>query len=116
MGSVVHTNPSTDPAVYKEYATKWSKTSLPENEDQWLKRAQNVAEVLAVDAAQREKENKSPRAEVTLLKHSGLLKLLGLKKYGGGGQPWSVAYKAVREVAKADGYVCVQVISKSGGR
>ena len=110
MGSVVRTSPSTDPAVYREYETKWSQTSLPEGEDQWLKRAQDVAEIMAVDAAQREKENKSPRAEVALLKHSGLLKLLGLEKYGGGEQPWSVGYKAVREVAKADGYVCMQVI------
>lgn len=93
--------PATDPAVYAEYQAKWS--TLPDTADAWLARAREVAEVLAKDAAQRDQENKSPRAEVALLKHSGLLKLLGPKKYGGGEQPWSVGYKAIREVAKADG-------------
>ncbi|KAJ5295148.1 hypothetical protein PENANT_c035G11254 [Penicillium antarcticum] len=95
--------PETDPAVYAEYLAKWSE--LPSTEDAWLARAQEVANVLAQDAAQRDQVNKSPRAEVALLKHSGLLKLLGPKKYGGGEQPWSVGYKAIREVAKADGSI-----------
>jgi len=90
-----------DPAVYNEYKTKWS--SIPEDEASWLQRAEDVANVLAVDAVVRDQENKSPRAEVALLKHSGLLKLLGPKQYGGGGQPWSVGYKAIRKVAEADG-------------
>jgi alkylation response protein AidB-like acyl-CoA dehydrogenase len=93
--------PFRDPAVYAEYQEKWS--ALPTDEAGWLQRAQDVADVLAVDAGQRDKENKSPRAEVALLKHSGLLKLLGPTKYGGGGQPWSVGYKAIRKVAEADG-------------
>lgn len=39
------------------------------------------------------------------MKHAGLLKLLGPKKYGGGEQPWSVGYKAIRKVAETDGSV-----------
>lgn len=93
--------PATDPAVYAQYEAKWS--TLPDSASGWVDRAREVAEVLAQDAAQRDQDNKSPRAEVVLLKHSGLLKLLGPKKYGGGEQPWSVGYKAIREVAKADG-------------
>lgn len=93
--------PSTDPAVYEEYATKWA--TLPGDEAGWIQRAKDVAAVLELDAAVRERENKSPQAEVQLLKHSGLLKILGWAKYGGGEQPWSVAYRAIREVAKADG-------------
>jgi hypothetical protein len=77
-----------DPAVYTKYGEKWS--SIPEDEAGWLQRAQEVADVLAVDAVLRDQENKSPRGEVALLKHSGLLKVLGPRKYGGGGQPWSV--------------------------
>lgn len=77
-----------DPSVYAEYEEKWS--SIPEDEAGWLQRAQDVADVLTVDAVVRDQENKSPRAEVALLKHSGLLKVLGPKQYGGGGQPWSV--------------------------
>jgi len=90
-----------DPVVYAGYESKWS--FIPEDEAGWLQRAQEVADVLAVDAVVRDQENKSPRAEVALLKHSGLLKLLGPKQYGGGGQPWSVGYKAIRKVAEADG-------------
>lgn len=105
MGSLDHSNGTSfafrDPAIYAEYETKWSK--LPHDEPSWNQRAQEVADVLAIDAAQRDKENKSPRAEVALLKHSGLLKLLGPKKYGGGEQPWSVGYRAIRKVAEADG-------------
>lgn len=93
--------PATDPAVYQEYEKKWS--DLPQDEQSWVQRAKDVASVLEQDASTRERENKSPRAEVQLLKHAGLLKVLGPKKYGGGEQPWSVAYKTIREVAKADG-------------
>lgn len=96
--------PVTDPAVYASYEAKWA--TLPGSAEAWLARAREVGEVLAQDAAQRDQENKSPRAEVALLKHSGLLKLLGPKKYGGGEQPWTVGYQTIREVAKADGYVC----------
>ncbi|KKY35589.1 putative thermophilic desulfurizing enzyme family protein [Diaporthe ampelina] len=97
------THPSTDPAVYDEYASKWA--GQPQDADSWIKRAQDVASVLEKDAGVRERENKSPRAEVALLKHSGLTKILGPKKYGGGEQPWSVGYKAIREVATADGSI-----------
>ncbi|KAK1144844.1 hypothetical protein N8T08_004857 [Aspergillus melleus] len=92
---------STDPAIYAEYQTKWF--ALPETADGWIARARDVAQVLSQDAARRDQENKSPRAEIALLKHSGLLKVLGPKKYGGGEQSWEVGYKAIREVAKADG-------------
>jgi alkylation response protein AidB-like acyl-CoA dehydrogenase len=91
-----------DPAVYAGYEQEWS--SIPADEAGWLQRAQDVANVLAADAVVRDQENKSPRAEVALLKHSGLLKILGPRQYGGGGQPWSVGYKAIRKVAEADGY------------
>ncbi|KAJ5788058.1 Acyl-CoA dehydrogenase N-terminal [Penicillium paradoxum] len=94
---------ATDPAVYAGYESKWSK--LPDNEEEWLDRAREVARVLLQDAVQRDQENKSPRAEVALLKYSQLTKLMGPKKYGGGEQPWSVGYKAIREVAKADGSI-----------
>ncbi|CAN9443467.1 unnamed protein product [Alternaria alternata] len=92
-----------DPAVYAGHEKQWS--SVPEDEAGWLQRAQEVADVLATDAVVRDQENKSPRAEVALLKYSGLLKILGPKQYGGGGQQWSVAYKAIRKVAETDGSI-----------
>ncbi len=103
MATSVHVHPSSDPSIYKEYESKW--TDLPTDEEGWVKRAQEVAAILAQDAGPRERSNASPRAEVALLKHAGLLKVLGPKKYGGGEQPWSVGYKTIREVAKGDGYV-----------
>lgn len=92
----------TDPQIYEEYKTKWSE--LPTDEAGWVERAKATSAILAKDAPARERANKSPRAEVALLKHAGLLKVLGPKKYGGGEQPWSVGYKVIREVAKGDGY------------
>ncbi|KAM5353537.1 hypothetical protein ACJ41O_000187 [Fusarium nematophilum] len=94
---------STYPAVYQGYESKWS--TLPQDAQGWIQRAQDVAEVLAKDVVTRERENKSPKAEVALLKHSGLLKVLGPAKYGGGEQPWSVGFRAVREIAKKDGSI-----------
>ncbi|EGO55271.1 hypothetical protein NEUTE1DRAFT_147826 [Neurospora tetrasperma FGSC 2508] len=96
-------HPSSDPSIYHEYESKWS--TLPSDSTGWIQRAKDVAAVLAPDAAAREKANRTPRAEVALLKHSGLLKILGPKEYGGGEQPWSVAYQAIREVAKGDGSI-----------
>lgn len=97
-------HPSSDPSIYQEYASKWS-SSLPSSSTAWIQRAKDVAAVLSPTAGAREKANATPRAEVSLLKHSGLLKILGPRKYGGGAQPWSVAYQAIREVAKGDGSI-----------
>ncbi|RHZ55191.1 hypothetical protein CDV55_104149 [Aspergillus turcosus] len=79
------TVPETDPAAYDGSKDKWA--ALPDSSDAWLARARKMAEVLAQDAPQRDQGNMSPRAEVALLKHSGLLKPLEPKKYGGGEQP-----------------------------
>ncbi|KAK3702284.1 hypothetical protein LTR37_014995 [Vermiconidia calcicola] len=61
--------------------------------------------ILALDAPKRDLENKSPRAEIDLLKAAELLKVLGPKEYGGGGQSWETGYKVIREVAKGDGSI-----------
>jgi alkylation response protein AidB-like acyl-CoA dehydrogenase len=102
MSSDVANATATDPSVYGYLKEKWA--ALPINETEWFQRAIDVAEILAVDVIQRDKENKSPKAEIALLKHSRLLKVLGLKKYGGGEQSWAVGYKLIREVAKVDGH------------
>ncbi|KAK4693114.1 hypothetical protein P7C71_g4222, partial [Lecanoromycetidae sp. Uapishka_2] len=102
-GHTAHSKPSTDTAVYDEHHKSFTDSPLPTKPKAWIERAAQVASILAEDAAVREKENKSPFAEVSLLKSSGLTKVLGPGKYGGGGQGWDVAYKVIREVAKADG-------------
>lgn len=94
-------NAETDPQIYETYKSQWLE--VPTDEAGWIYRAKTVSDIFAKDAPAREKANKTPRAEVALLKHAGLLKVLGPKKYGGGEQPWSVGYKVIREVAKGDG-------------
>ena len=98
-------HPSTDPAVYDKYHKAFGEAPLPSKPESWIQRATQVAGILAENAAIREKENKSPFAEVSLLKSAGLTKVLGPQKYGGGGQGWDVAYKVIREIAKGDGSI-----------
>lgn len=95
--------PETDPAVYDAHHQAWATSALPQNEAEWVERAAQVARILAEDVTLRDREQKIPVAEVSLLKSSGLLKVLGPAKYGGGEQGWDVAYKTIREVAKGDG-------------
>lgn len=88
---------------YQEYHDAFKTAGLPQTEGEWLARASEVARIFAIDAAQRDIDNISPFPEVALLKSSGLTKILGPKVYGGGGQGWDVAYKAIRRVAQGDG-------------
>lgn len=92
---------SNGPGANSSYHDKWA--ALPGTADEWIDRAGEVAVTLSQHAAKRDREGRSPRAEVDLLRQSGLLKTLGPTKYGGGGQPWDVGYKVIREVAKGDG-------------
>ena len=94
---------ATDPNVYQKHHKAFGEAGLPSKPEAWIQRASQVAAIFAEDVTVREKENKSPFAEVSLLKSSGLTKALGPPKYGGGGQSWDVAYKIIREVAKGDG-------------
>ncbi|EMF15354.1 acyl-CoA dehydrogenase NM domain-like protein [Sphaerulina musiva SO2202] len=93
----------TDPAIYNSHHERFERLGLPHTQEEWIQRAADVAEILGQDAAQRDIANKSPKAEVALLKSAGLLKVLGPKKYGGGEQSWETGYKVIREVAKTDG-------------
>lgn len=99
----IKSNPTSDPTVYDIHHQKFISDGLPSTDQAWIERARQVAQILAVDAASRDIENKSPKAEVALLKSSGLLKVLGPKEFSGGGQNWEVGYKVIREVAKGDG-------------
>ena len=95
----------TNPAIYDDHHKEFQKQGLPSGQAEWVERARQVAVILSQDAPQRDIVNKAPAAEVSLLKSSGLLKVLGPKVYGGGGQSWDTAYKTIREVAKADGSI-----------
>ncbi|KAI5244711.1 thermophilic desulfurizing enzyme family protein [Aureobasidium subglaciale] len=96
---------SSDPSVYSVHHAEFSSQPLPSTASSWLARASLVSSILASDAAARDIANASPVAEISLLKSSGLLKVLGPVAYGGGGQSWEVGYKVIREVAKGDGSI-----------
>lgn len=93
----------TDPSKYDVHHQRFKKQGLPNGTSAWIERAHEVSKILAEDAPARDIANKSPLAEISLLKSSGLLKTLGPKAYGGGGEDWSTGYKVIREVAKGDG-------------
>ncbi len=84
--------------------TNWA-TRPPQTAQQWLDRASEVAAILATDAVRRDREAKTPYAEVQLLKDSGLVTLLGPTEFGGGGQNWTTAYRVIREIAAGDGSI-----------
>lgn len=84
---------------------RWADRPRPTTAEDWLDRAQEVADILAADAVERDAAGKSPRAEVRLLKDAGLVTLLGPVEHGGGGQSWETAYKVIRIVARADGSI-----------
>jgi alkylation response protein AidB-like acyl-CoA dehydrogenase len=83
----------------------WENATTPTDAAGWIERAAEVAAVLAVDAVRRDREAKTPYAEVQLLKDAGLVTLLAPAEHGGGGQPWTTAYRVIREIAKADGSI-----------
>ncbi|KWX02152.1 monooxygenase [Carbonactinospora thermoautotrophica] len=83
----------------------WETASRPDTPEGWVRRAEEVAAVLASDAVQRDQANEAPFAEVALLKRSGLVTLLGPPEHGGGGADWVTAYRVTREIAKADGSI-----------
>lgn len=96
-------NPSSDPSIYEAHHQQFLADGQPTSSSAWIERARQVAGIFAQDATARDIENLSPRAEIALLKSSGLLKVLGPKEYGGGGETWETGYKAIREVARGDG-------------
>lgn len=98
-------NPITDQSIYASEHQRFKTEGLPNSTETWLKRAREAREILAKDAAARDIENKSPVAEISLLKSAGLLKVLGPVQYGGGGQTWEVGYRIIREVSKGDGSI-----------
>ncbi|WP_372969559.1 acyl-CoA dehydrogenase family protein [Microbacterium sp.] len=84
---------------------RWREAARPETSLEWLDRAQEVADILAVDAVERDRANQTPHAEVQLLKDSGLVTLLGPRAHGGAGETWDTAYKVIRTVAGGDGSI-----------
>jgi len=83
----------------------WSQQARPTSAEGWLARAEQVADILAVDQVERDQVQAVPHAEVRLLKESGLTTLLGPVQHGGAGQRWETAYRVIRTVASGDGSI-----------
>ncbi|MEV4688997.1 acyl-CoA dehydrogenase family protein [Microbacterium sp. LWH3-1.2] len=84
---------------------RWEETPRPTTAEQWLARAQEVADILAADAVERDRANAAPFHEVQLLKNAGLVTALGPTAHGGAGLRWDVVLKIVRIIARADGSI-----------
>ncbi|RSM19475.1 hypothetical protein CDV31_001635 [Fusarium ambrosium] len=84
---------------------RWAEEPKPDTPLAWVKRAREVADILKLDAAERDAAGKTPFAEVQLLKDAGLVNLLGPGEFGGGGETWQTSYKVTTEIAKADGSI-----------
>lgn len=84
---------------------RWAEVARPTTPERWLARAQEVSDILAADAVERDAANQPPHAEVALLKDSGLVTLLGPVEHGGGGQTWETTYKVIRTIARGDGSI-----------
>ncbi|WP_194764150.1 acyl-CoA dehydrogenase family protein [Microbacterium sp. UFMG61] len=92
-------------ATTTELGDRWRDAPRPRNSAEWLARARQVADILAVDAVERDRANATPHAEVRLLKDAGLITLLGPTAHGGAGEIWDTAYKVIRTVARGDGSI-----------
>lgn len=82
----------------------WS-TQTPATAAEWFARAEEVRDILAKDAVERDRANEAPRAEVQLLKDAGLVTLLGPVEFGGAGQDWATAFRVIRIVSAGDGSI-----------
>lgn len=86
-------------------ASPWQAVASPTSTEGWLERAHEVAAIFSIDAVARDREQKTPYAEVQLLKDSGLVTLIGPVAHGGGGESWDTAYRVIRIVASGDGSI-----------
>lgn len=86
-------------------ASPWAGVPRPTTPAGWIRRAEEVATILEVDAVERDLAQSTPHAEVRLLKQAGLTTLLGPVEHGGAGQDWETAYQVIRRVAVGDGSI-----------
>jgi len=86
-------------------SSPWADSPTPHTPADWVKRAEEVATILQVDAVERDRVQNVPHAEVQLLKDAGLVNILWRVALGGGGQTWATAYQVIRRVSEGDGSI-----------
>ena len=67
-----------------------------------IKVAQQLAEKLALTAAERDKQGGNPKFERDLIRQSGLLSLSIPKQFGGQGADWHIIFKTIQTIAQVD--------------
>uniref|UniRef100_A0A5Q5CBW1 Dibenzothiophene monooxygenase n=1 Tax=Mycobacterium sp. (strain JLS) TaxID=164757 RepID=A0A5Q5CBW1_MYCSJ len=90
--------------------TPWTAPLTADETDRWDAVADEVGQLLARDALQRDRANQQPDAELKLLKDSGLANLLIPREFGGHGGHWSTGLRAVRILARHDASIA-QILS-----
>ena len=71
----------------------------------WLALAREIGAEFAARVVADERDHIRPDAQLQRLKDSGLTNLVIPIRLGGGGQPWSLAMRVLREIAAGDGSV-----------
>ncbi|RFS87411.1 acyl-CoA dehydrogenase [Actinomadura spongiicola] len=85
--------------------TQENETRRPDSDERFadaLRRADTVAAELRATAAQRDRANKTPRAEVELLRRHDLLQVQEPVEYGGDGLNYAQAAQITRRIARGD--------------
>lgn len=79
--------------------------TTPTSTEEWLALARRIGEEFSQDIAERSRTRQRPTAQLQRLKDSGLTNLAIPRELGGGGQPWSLVTRSIREIAAGDGSV-----------
>lgn len=80
----------------------WRRAAEDDELRHWDDVAADVGRKLAEDAVERDAAGREPRAELELLKESGLVNLLIPEDLGGEGGTWEAGLRAVRIISRAD--------------
>lgn len=80
----------------------WQGAADRAEREHWADVATEVAQTLARDVVQRDRENTPPHAQIDLLRDSGLTELLIPTSLGGRGGHWETAFEATRIIARVD--------------
>ena len=83
----------------------WSGFADRDELQTWLAIADDVADVLANDALERDRVSARPTEAVELLRQSGLVNLLIPARLGGNGGHWETAFAVTRRLARVDASV-----------
>ncbi len=86
-------------------STIWTGNATPDELARWIKVAQSVADVLAIDVVERDQANSLPIKPAQLLRETGLADLLVPVELGGHGAHWETGLAVARVIARVDASV-----------